>query len=54
MFTPLEDAERRWVGRLGEEDEEALGGRDEQARREAIEWERRRSLERQAEQRRKM
>ncbi|GAA5965662.1 hypothetical protein JCM8115_005471 [Rhodotorula mucilaginosa] len=54
VFTPLEDAERRWVGRLGEEDEEALGGRDEQARREAIEWERRRSLERQAEQRRKM
>lgn len=48
VFTPLEDAERRWVGRLGEEDEEALGGRDEQARREAIQWERRRSRERHA------
>lgn len=48
VFTPLEDAERRWVGRLGEEDEEALGGKDERARREAIEWERRRSLERRA------
>ena len=48
VFTPLEDAERRWVGRLGEEDEEALGGRDERARREAIEWERRRSRERHA------
>ncbi|GAA5979996.1 hypothetical protein JCM10908_001493 [Rhodotorula pacifica] len=49
VFTPLEDAERRWLGRLGEEDEEALGGTDEQARREAVEWERGRSLERESE-----
>ncbi|GAA5866730.1 hypothetical protein JCM3774_001973 [Rhodotorula dairenensis] len=51
VFTPLEDAERRWLGRLGEEDEEALGPRDEQARREAVEWERRRARERQDTQR---
>lgn len=39
VFSPMESAERRWLGRLGEEDEEALAGRDEQARREAAEWE---------------
>lgn len=33
-FSPAEDLERRWLGRLGEVDEEALASVDERARRE--------------------
>ncbi|GAA5824843.1 hypothetical protein JCM3770_001140 [Rhodotorula araucariae] len=37
-LSPSEDVERRWLGRLGEVDEEALAGGDEQAEREVARW----------------
>ncbi|KPV78680.1 uncharacterized protein RHOBADRAFT_51117 [Rhodotorula graminis WP1] len=37
-LSPNEDLERRWLGRLGEVDEEALGEGDEPARREEERW----------------
>ncbi|BGP45025.1 hypothetical protein JCM10450v2_000840 [Rhodotorula kratochvilovae] len=37
-LSPSEDLERRWLGRLGEVDEEALAGGDEPAQREEEAW----------------
>ncbi|GJN91856.1 hypothetical protein Rhopal_004881-T1 [Rhodotorula paludigena] len=37
-FSPAEDLERRWLGRLGEVDEEALASGEERARREEDVW----------------
>ncbi|BGO93107.1 hypothetical protein NBRC10512_003292 [Rhodotorula toruloides] len=46
-FSAQEDSERRWLGMLGEVDEEALASGDEEARREEERWVEREEMERQ-------